>query len=317
MSEILYSIIIPHYNIPELLERVLESAPYDKDDVEVIVVDDRSDKEYDRLLEVKKKYEASGVRFYRNNNGKKGAGTCRNIGLRHAAGRWLLFADADDRFTDDMYDIISEYKDSESDIIYFKTDSVNISTGEKSYRHTTYNDTVQRYLDEGSHENELYLRQGSVNPWGKMIKRELVVENGIRFDETIVANDVTFSTQTGFYAKTVEAENRVVYVLTAREGSLTRSFDKNIYETRNRIFVNRCGFLKKNLSRKDWKELDLTGHYRLIAMLEEGYPYKDVIKSAGYFALHGVSPVDFGKINPGTAGKTLLSIKGRRNKNDI
>lgn len=37
-----YSIIIPHYNIPELLQRCLDSIP-ERDDVQVIVVDDNSD----------------------------------------------------------------------------------------------------------------------------------------------------------------------------------------------------------------------------------------------------------------------------------
>ena len=45
-----YSIIIPHYNIPSLLRRCLDSIPH-RDDVQVIVVDDKS-KEED-LLELK------------------------------------------------------------------------------------------------------------------------------------------------------------------------------------------------------------------------------------------------------------------------
>ena len=37
-----YSIIIPHKNIPQLLQRCLDSIPV-RDDVQVIVVDDNSD----------------------------------------------------------------------------------------------------------------------------------------------------------------------------------------------------------------------------------------------------------------------------------
>lgn len=36
-----------------------------------------------------------------------GAGYARNVGLEHAKGKWLLFADADDFYVDNMYDIIS------------------------------------------------------------------------------------------------------------------------------------------------------------------------------------------------------------------
>lgn len=39
--QINYSIIIPHYGIPELLGRCLRSIP-ERDDIQVIVVDDNS-----------------------------------------------------------------------------------------------------------------------------------------------------------------------------------------------------------------------------------------------------------------------------------
>jgi len=41
-KNIIYSIIIPHKNIPELLIRCIESIP-SKNDIEIIVVDDNSD----------------------------------------------------------------------------------------------------------------------------------------------------------------------------------------------------------------------------------------------------------------------------------
>lgn len=44
MDEINYSIIIPHKNIPHLLQRCLKSIPRRKD-VQIIIVDDNSDPE--------------------------------------------------------------------------------------------------------------------------------------------------------------------------------------------------------------------------------------------------------------------------------
>jgi len=53
-----------------------------------------------------------------------GAGYARNIGLDQAKGKWLLFADADDFYVENMPDIIYSYADSEADVIFFKNKAV-------------------------------------------------------------------------------------------------------------------------------------------------------------------------------------------------
>ncbi len=308
-----YSIIIPHFNIPELLEKLLVSIPCDMPDVEVIVVDDRSDHRTETLLHVKKRFEEKGVRFFRNRNGNKGAGRCRNIGMRQALGKWLIFADSDDYFLEDFYETVSKYADSDADLICFKADSINIVTGKTSHRHLIYNDTIDRYLENASRENELQLRLGAINPWCKMINREFALKNHLDFDETLVANDVRFSTEAGLYANKVIAVDKAIYMVTERQGSLTRSFDRDIYMTRNRIFAKRCALIKRHLKRAEWKSLNITGHNRLIAMLEEGYPYTDVVNSAMYFLVRGVSPVDLKQINHRTMFNTAKELIKSRN----
>ena len=112
-----YSIIIPHKGIPDLLMRCLRSIPV-SEDIQVIVVDDNSadaDTYLDKYPELSRPY----LEFIRTKTGG-GAGYARNVGLDRAKGKWLLFADADDFFVEDMHDIISSYVDSEADVIYFK-----------------------------------------------------------------------------------------------------------------------------------------------------------------------------------------------------
>ena len=117
-----YSIIIPHKNIPKLLQRCLDSIPR-REDVQIIIVDDNSDPDIvnfeqfpglnDPFIEVV--FTKDG----------KGAGYARNVGLTKAAGKWLLFADADDFFNYCINDILDEYVDSDADIIYFINNSVD------------------------------------------------------------------------------------------------------------------------------------------------------------------------------------------------
>ena len=107
MNNIDFSIIIPHYNIPESLIELLETVP-DKDNIEIIVVDDKSDRDLSSLEDYTGKTSASYI-FLHNDTPKKGAGVCRNIGMKAARGKWLLFADSDDLFADDMYEHIKNY----------------------------------------------------------------------------------------------------------------------------------------------------------------------------------------------------------------
>ena len=119
--EPLFSIIIPHYNIPDLLMRCLKSIPV-TEDIQVVVVDDNSpdvDTYLERYAELSRPY----LEFVRTTKGG-GAGYARNIGMEHAKGKWLLFADADDLYVDGMYDIICQWVDSDADIVFFKIQSV-------------------------------------------------------------------------------------------------------------------------------------------------------------------------------------------------
>ena len=116
-----FSIIIPHKEIPDLLMRCLKSIPV-SEDIQVIVVDDNStgaDTYLDKYPELSRPY----LEFVRTTKGG-GAGYARNVGLEHAKGKWILFADADDFFVDDMYGIICSYADSEADVIFFKNKAV-------------------------------------------------------------------------------------------------------------------------------------------------------------------------------------------------
>lgn len=92
---ILYSIIIPHYNVPELLQRCLNSIP-NLPSFQIIIVDDCSD---GKIVDFRcfPGMERENVKciFLKE---KHGAGFARNLGLRYACGKWVLFADADDFF---------------------------------------------------------------------------------------------------------------------------------------------------------------------------------------------------------------------------
>ena len=216
-----FSIIIPHYNIPDLLMRCLKSIPV-SEDIQVIVVDDNSPNA-DTYLEKYSELSRPYLEFIRTTKGG-GAGYARNVGLDNAKGKWLLFADADDLYVDNMYDIILKYVDSEADIIYFKNKSVmSIDITKPSNRCEILNYYVDQYFE---FHDEKKIRANNAVPWAKMIRLELIHINKIRFDELLYSNDLYFMTSIGCYAKKIEVCKDVLYLITTRQGSLTSDFCK-------------------------------------------------------------------------------------------
>ena len=210
-----FSIIIPHKDIPDLLMRCLRSIPV-FEDIQVIVVDDNS-ADADTYLERYQELSRPYLEFVRTTKGK-GAGYARNVGLDHAKGKWLLFADADDFFVENMSDIIYSYVDSEADVIYFKIKSVlseDINIADNRDPHV--NRIIDQYLMDG---DEWPLRAKMYSPWAKMIKRSLMVKHGIRFDEVMYGNDAYCSVLIGYHAKMIKVVDRVIYIVTRRPNSL-------------------------------------------------------------------------------------------------
>ena len=111
-----YTFIIPHRNIPLLLERCLWSIPQ-RNYIQLIVIDDKSDTNLCELQNIitKTQYRVDYIRSSNN----LGGGNARNLGLEKAKGKWIIFADADDFFNYCITDILDQNKDSLADIIYF------------------------------------------------------------------------------------------------------------------------------------------------------------------------------------------------------
>jgi len=256
MSNKRYSIIIPHYNSLGTLRELLDSIPR-RDDIQVIVVDDNSTWDADGLHE----YMAtqSRVEFYVNDTGIQSAGACRNIGLSHAKGKWLLFADADDYFVEGFIDVTDRYHDSAVDVIFFAPKSVSLIEGFDDKRHLEAEKTISNYQKNPNRKSELRLKYNIKSPCSKMVRRGLVEIQGITFEPTIVANDVMFSAKLSHAIASFATDMTPIYMITRREGTLTTMTDAERFTVRRDVLVRRCRFLQEVLSKKDWRSLKIEG----------------------------------------------------------
>lgn len=225
-----YSFIIPHRNMPDLLVRCLNSIPH-RDDIEVIVVDDNSDED-------KRDFSNSGwwndhkATFLFTQEGL-GAGYARNQGLKLAHGKWILFADADDYYTDGFINVLDNYAPSDCyEVIYYRW--FEIKGGKKNVFDINYPDRGTP-IDVGL----TYF-----TPWNKMMQRSFIERYGIRFQQTRVANDVRFSVQTAIHQSSIKVIEDALYCRELRPNSLSTA--KNYCFLRSRVEVYlQCNSLLK------------------------------------------------------------------------
>lgn len=257
-----FSIIIPHYNSADTLEILIKSIPITRD-IQVIVIDDNSDimnkKKLENLTNIN-----SFIKLINNDTGNKGAGACRNLGLRYANQDWVLFADADDKFSKNFYEIINKYSQLDKDIIFFPPKSFTNNDDEQSLRHLTFKKLVDCYLEENNIKNTLRLKVFFVVPWSKLIKRKLIMENEIFFEEILLSNDIMFSAKIGLKAKSISVVNKNIYLVRHSSGSMTSIKNQERFLLRFDAWIDYIDYIRNNTTVEEFKILNISGTPKII-----------------------------------------------------
>lgn len=220
MKKLNYSFIIPHHNSPELLNRCLNSIPQ-RDDIEIIVIDDNSDEDK------KPKLSRPDVKLINiDAEHTKGAGRARNYGLKEAAGKWIVFADCDDFYEENFIFELDKYKDSDNDIIIWDF------YGSYDLSKKTWKDgDANLYIKALAHDpNNLLLQKAlkfCVNaPWNKMFNRTFIQTSNIRFEEVPKGNDAFFTMSAMEKANKVGFIFKRLYYWVKTDTGLTHSKNK-------------------------------------------------------------------------------------------
>ena len=276
------SIIIPHKDSWDSLSALLATIP-PADDQEIILVDDRSatPAKGDGL-------NHPNLVFVNNDRQAIGAGSARNCGLQHATGDWLLFADSDDTFVPGAFDAVRKHMNSDCDIVFFRPTSVNEDNGQPSNRHTAYAALVEDFCTQPSR----WIRFRFHPPWSKLIRRKLVSDNEIQFDETLVANDLVFSLKVGIHAKNIKAVPETIYCVTNNASrGLSNQKSREFFDIRFNNHVRYNQILKENGFRKyqmsmlsmHRKALNL-GFSKFISSIMKAIVYRQPFLNSGDFA---------------------------------
>lgn len=283
-----YSIIIPHKNIPKLLEQCLASIPQ-RDDVQIIVVDDNSDPAAVDFVHFPGLGRAhTEVIFTHEEDGRKGAGYARNVGMERARGKWLVFADADDLFLPSIAEMMDKYPDSKADIVFFGNTHVDSETmlpidDTHQMRH------IAAYLSTNDEDN---LRYRMFAPWAKFVNRQFVSDNELRFSEIQYSNDLFFSIRSGHFASSIECEHVPVYCYLRRRSSISGvgnesvdimsvRFDEDVRILRFLKSVGKRERYMEIIAMRRWKKIMRADRRRampLLRTLKELYPANEIME---------------------------------------
>lgn len=223
----IYSIIIPHKNIPDLLTRCLDSIPK-REDTQIIIVDDNSNPtivDFNNFPGIDR--QNTEIVFSKEG---KGAGYARNLGLSKVRNtKWIIFADSDDFFSDNFNSKLDLYSNSDADLIFFQMDSVDTISLKPSNRKDFRNNKFFKAIkdnDQGILKYKMY------GPTTKFISYKLIKNHNIIFEEVKAANDVMFSVKVGHYANNIITDKDILYVVTEREDSLVNTISYENLECR-------------------------------------------------------------------------------------
>lgn len=253
-----YSIIIPHHNSQDSLIRCINSIP-DKESVQIIVVDDCSNREkvdfnYIKLA-AKREFE-----LYRLES-NQGAGAARNEGLKHTKGEWILFSDADDYFVEGIMSVLEEaIQNHDNDIIYFNLDEKN----NRSLQGERYKSFIDAY--NGTTKSQEDVKYRTWSPWAKLFRKDFIDKSHLYFEPRKKGNDCFFVLNAAAKANVISVVNKPLYHLSYSPKSLSHTHNtdwkymKDVYD----LWLWRYRFFKNN-GIEIWKE------YNVMYVLKEVY----------------------------------------------
>ena len=230
-------IIIPCYNAHDTLDKTLQSILIQsiKDKVNILIVDDKSDKDYKSVISKYKKLLNIKVTRLRKN---MGPGQAREIGISKTSSKYIVFLDSDD--------------------IFVASDSLELlyNTIEKGY---DYVNSIE-YDQKRKH---YFILNGNLH--GKIYRRDYIINNNIHFNDSRYHEDNFFNNYVILSGAKRYTLSQCTYFYVENTTSLTNSI-KNELDTLEIYLENMKELLNITLSNNYPK-------YNLITFMEEKYGY--------------------------------------------
>lgn len=246
------SIIIPVYNTENYIIKCLDSVRAQTlSDYEVILVNDGSTDNSENLI-TDYILQNNLSKFRLLNKENTGISSARNIGLSLANGKWILFLDSDDWIEPGcLQELLSVANKSSTDLVI---------GGYQAYDETTEQTEVwSRYpCDGGSVPEDMHNLYSFSFCWGRLYKKSIIDEYGLRFDERIkYAEDNAWQLDYIQHIKSYSYSHMIIYNYRVNSGNqitsrlITPMMKRDRWEHLQGFLahfdnLDVCGVLKKN-----------------------------------------------------------------------
>lgn len=205
------SIIIPVWNDRDGLKRLLEQIIDYGISSEVIICDDASEESHSpeslgvtNLKGLTLKYIKSKV--------QRGAGAMRNIGLRSASGRHVLYFDSDDLLAPGLVEILDELEGKHFDFCIFRHHDSRVlgrrgtfENEEKLWERANAKQDITRLNSKDIAE----LVSIAAYPWNKIYRKHFLTSQNIKCTEIPVHNDIELHWASFISADTVLCSSKI------------------------------------------------------------------------------------------------------------
>jgi glycosyltransferase involved in cell wall biosynthesis len=183
------SIIVPIYNGGKyLMNCLLTLCGQNFKNIEIICIDDGST---DNTVAIINAFIHAEPRIRLFQQVHKGTGSARNVGIAHSRGEYIMFCDCDDEYTEitckKMFKAIRKTK---ADIV--KCRMVIVAETGRELHAPSVPKSDRDTLHDFSYFNQRLLGR---EIWDKIFKREIIENYGIRFPDTVLAEDSAFLVQ--------------------------------------------------------------------------------------------------------------------------
>ena len=256
MNRIKISIIVPIYNSEKYLKEAIESLIHQTlKEIEIILVNDGSTDNSQKICENYAKLDER-IKLINKKNG--GLSDARNVGLKNANGKYIMFLDSDDKFEEDsceyMYNVIEETKSD-----YVIGNYIIIDNDGKKWEKPAFDQEKYKYFKISNSDFEKSFFVMNSTAWNKIYNTKFLVENNIKFDVPAPEEDDYFTSLCYMNGKGAYYTSKVMYLYRnsilsiSKECSLNyfkgiNSAYKTIYDTfekKNYINAYRYKYAKK------------------------------------------------------------------------